>query len=446
MSHVLILSAQEASAPVEGDIAGFRLEVVDSAGGLFDRLRHGEWRATVISLVGHLVDEEIVARAAAEASAGAVFLSTPHPSLQTALLSERVGAMAVLHEPFTVDQLAKGLSEATNEGHEIPLGDATGPDVPLIGSSPAMAAVFGLVARVARSSSTTLISGESGTGKEVVARVLHQEGERASGPFVAVNCAAIPEQLLESELFGHEKGAFTGAVATRQGRFERANGGTLFLDEIGDMSLVLQAKLLRALEERVIERVGGTGERPIDVRVIAATNRALQSEIGLGRFREDLFFRLSVVEIPLPPLRDRDGDIRELALHFARHFAGVHGRPTHSISERALERLEDASWPGNVRELRNVLDRAVLLTTGEVIQSGSLRLGAATPSAASPQSAAAPFGYPESTSLVDVEADHIRRVLVASGGQIGKASGVLGIHRNTLARKVQEYGLDESDV
>jgi len=302
--------------------------------------------------------------------------------------------------------------------------------------------VFETIARVARSTSTVLLTGESGTGKEVVARALHWASDRARGPFVAVNCAAIPEQLLESELFGHERGAFTGAVARRVGRFERANGGTLFLDEIGDMSLVLQAKVLRVLEDRVVERVGGETSDPIDVRVVAATNQELDEATADGRFREDLFFRLAVVELHLPPLRDRGADTRRLALHFAAHFAARHGKTVRAITENALGRLEGAAWPGNVRELRNVMDRAVLLARGDVIRSADLRTGRAAPRGSARSEAGGGVGYSSDLSLEEVESDHIRRVLAALDGHMARAAESLGIHRNTLARKMRQYGID----
>jgi DNA-binding NtrC family response regulator len=300
-----------------------------------------------------------------------------------------------------------------------------------------MARVFDTVARVASSQATVLLTGESGTGKEVVARVLHDAGPRRERPFVPVNCAAIPENLLESELFGHEKGAFTGAVANRVGRFERADGGTLFLDEIGDMSQVLQAKLLRALESRSIEPVGGTGPRAIDVRVIAATNAELGEAMRQGRFREDLYFRLAVVEIPLAPLRDRPEDIRPLALHFAAVAARMHGKPVGAITESALRRLSAYPWPGNVRELRNVLDRAVLLAVGPTLRASHLRLDQASPRTSPRGRTEDRWGYPTSFSLAQVEADHIERVLAASDGHLGRAAEVLGVHRNTLARKLR---------
>jgi DNA-binding NtrC family response regulator len=303
-----------------------------------------------------------------------------------------------------------------------------------------MSEVFEAVAQVSRSSSPVLLTGESGTGKEVVARAIHEASPRARLPFVPVNCAAIPDQLLESELFGHEKGAFTGATGRRRGRFERAHGGTIFLDEIGDMSLMLQAKLLRVLEEGAVEPLGSEAPVPIDVRTVAATNRDLSAAIASGLFREDLYYRLAVVEIAIPPLRVRGRDIRRLALHFASVFARRHGRPVRALSARALESLEAYSWPGNVRELRNVMDRAVMLSRGGVVKVSSLRLGPAAPNAG-PRRAEPADGYRATASLAEVEADHITRVLAATEGNLSRAAEILGIHRNTLARKVKDYAI-----
>ena len=312
----------------------------------------------------------------------------------------------------------------------------------LVGTGPEMAEIFHVLARVASSPATVLVTGESGTGKELIAQAIHWASDRDDGPFVAVNCAAIPEHLLESELFGHERGAFTGAVARRVGRFERANGGTLFLDEIGDMSLVLQAKILRILEERVLERVGSEETMPLDVRVVAATHQNLEQRIADGDFREDLYYRLAVVELHVPPLRERGDDIRELALHYVAHFAKRYARPMEGITEEAIRHLQAYHWPGNVRELRNVLDRAVLLSRGGVLHLSELRLGAASPRAPSRSKIDDITGYPPSISLDEVEADHIRRVLDFTKGHMGNAAEILGIHRNTLARKIREFEID----
>jgi two-component system response regulator HydG len=422
--------------------AGFGVVHVTDLSKLLGRVREGAWAATLLSLSAESVDEAVAKRVAGESSAGALLLSAPGVSLPVALLSQRAGAVALLREPIGVDELARRLLEIADEGTDVPLPTAPdGQEGPLlIGESAAMAEVFETVARVAGSSTTVLLTGESGTGKEVVARAFHAASARAGGPFVPVNCAAIPEQLLESELFGHEKGAFTGATGRRRGRFERADGGTLFLDEIGDMSLVLQAKLLRVLEEGTVEPLGSEAPTTVDVRAVAATNRDLSEAIASGAFREDLYYRLAVVELAIPPLRERGEDIRRLALHFASHFAGRHDRAIRGVTARALESLESYSWPGNVRELRNVMDRAVMLSRSDVIKSSSLRLGPAAPNTG-PRGTLPTEGYRTDVSLAEVEADHIARVLRSVQGHLINAADILGIHRNTLSRKVREYGI-----
>jgi two-component system, NtrC family, response regulator AtoC len=303
--------------------------------------------------------------------------------------------------------------------------------------------VFRMVGRVAPSSATVLILGESGTGKELIARAIHRNSPRASGPFVAINCAAIPENLLESELFGHEKGAFTGAITRKVGRFERASGGTLLLDEIGDMSLALQAKILRALQEREIERVGGEERIPVDVRVVAATHKNLRAAIADGTFREDLYFRLAVVTLPLPRLKDRGSDLELLIRHFVARNAAHYGRDIRAIARSVFDRLREHSWPGNIRELRNVLERAVLVAHGSVLLPEHLPLDQLAPHPADDAPGSPLQGYSPGLSLADVERLHIREVLREVAGHLGRASEVLGVHRNTLTRKVREYGLED---
>jgi two-component system response regulator AtoC len=425
--------------------AGLDFEHATDLPTLLASLERRAAAATLLSLSVPPIDEAVARRIGGEASAGALLISAPSVSLERALLAEDAGAAALLREPIESSELAIALGDLAREGPEValpepPPGDDAG--VELVGESPAMAHVFNTIARVAPSTSTVLLTGESGTGKEVVARALHAASDRSAGPFVAVNCAAIPESLLETELFGHEKGAFTGAVARRRGRFERAHGGTLFLDEIGDMSLLLQAKLLRALEERTVEAVGGERPMPVDVRCIAATNQDLTSAIAAKTFRRDLYFRLAVVELTLPALRERHGDVRRLALHYAVRFAGLHGRTMRAITERALARLDGYDWPGNVRELRNVMDRAVLLSSGDVVRSSSLRLGSSAPHAAPRASQPARSGRLVMATLAEVEADHIASVVRLVGGRMTEAARVLGIHRNTLARKVREHRID----
>jgi DNA-binding NtrC family response regulator len=315
-------------------------------------------------------------------------------------------------------------------------GDEDAGRYALVGQSPAMLEVYKLIARVAPSTATVLIQGESGTGKEVVARAIHANGPKASGPFVALNCAAIPENLLESELFGHEKGAFSGAITRKIGRFELAKGGTLFLDEIADMSLPLQAKILRAVQEREIERVGGGDPIPIDVRLIAASNRELRDAIQQGRFREDLYYRLAVVTVRLPRLAERGGDLALLAAYFARQFGAQYGKSITGFSDRALELLSAHRWVGNVRELRNVIEQAVIVADGDTVLIDHLsdEIRGSEGSLTGTMSG-------ELATLAEAEARHITRVLAHTGGQIGAAATILGIHRNTLTRKIREYGL-----
>jgi len=445
--RLLALTPPGSSEALAGAALASALELVEAPDltSLFQHLSDGAWAATLLSLSIEPVDEAVARRIAQERNSGTLLLSARTVSLERALLMERTGAVALLREPIQESEITSRLVDVAEQGAEIPVpapSTGNGAGQALVGTSPAMASVFEVVARVARSPATVLITGDSGTGKEVTARAIHSASDRKDAPFVAVNCAAIPEHLLESELFGHERGAFTGAVAQRIGRFERAHGGTLFLDEIGDMSLVLQAKILRILEERVLERVGGEESMPIEVRVIAATNQDLSGQIEAGQFREDLYYRLAVVELHLPPLRVRGEDIRALALHLIAQFAARYNRPVEAISEDALARLEEYAWPGNVRELRNVLDRAVLLANGSVIRSGQLRLGIGSPRASARSEDDGVHRYPPTLSLDEVEADHILRVLSFAGGHMGKAAGILGIHRNTLTRKVQEHGIE----
>ena len=302
-----------------------------------------------------------------------------------------------------------------------------------LGRSPRAQAALKVAHQVADSTATVLIQGESGTGKELLARIVHENSRRARGPFVAVNCAAIPETLLESELFGHERGAFTGAAARRLGRFERASGGTLFLDEVGDMSPTMQAKILRVLQEHEIERVGGETPVRVDVRVVAATNRDLEAEVAAGRFRDDLYYRLAVVVVRLPALRERGDDVDLLARRFLEDFAAEHGRPVRLLAPEAAERLRAYTWPGNVRQLRNVVERAVLVAEGEVLRADHL-----PPEVLN--AAVSPNGHGDGgfLPLRELERRHIRLALDLTGGNLGDTARLLGIHRNTLRQKLRQ--------
>jgi DNA-binding NtrC family response regulator len=441
---VLVIGGDAATAAAARDAAREAGMEMRAAASLTDGLRAlGErrWRATLLSVETAGDDTELIRRIAAEANAGALVLVAAAPSLRLAMEAPRLGAAELLAAPVRADDVARILAAAATVAAAVPLPEPGEDDDELVGSSPELLEVFKTVGRIGPSPATVLVTGESGTGKELVARAIHAVSPRAARPFVAVNCAAIPEDLLESELFGHERGAFTGAVARKIGRFERAHGGTLFLDEIGDMSLVLQAKILRALQEREIERVGGEERIPLDVRVVAATHRDLSALIASADFREDLFYRLAVVRLHLPPLRERRGDVRALALHYAARFAHAYARPLRAVGEDALARLEAHAWPGNVRELRNVVERAVLLATGDVLLPEHLELDARA--GAEPPIAAGETlpGWTPELSMAQVEALHIARVLERVGGHFGRASEVLQMHRNTVSRKAMEYGI-----
>jgi Nif-specific regulatory protein len=318
----------------------------------------------------------------------------------------------------------------------------------IVGESPALRAVLGRVEQVATTSSTVLLRGETGTGKEMVARAIHLCSERAERPFVAVNCAALPSELLESELFGHEKGAFTGAVAQRKGRFELADGGTLFLDEIGDLPMEVQVKLLRVLQEREFERVGGSSSIKVDVRLISATNRDLEGMVEAGRFRQDLYYRLNVFPIELPPLRERGDDVLLLAEHFLEKFARQNRRSPLALEPDARAALVTYPWPGNVRELQNALERAAIMARGETLSAAELDFGARAPRpAAAPArtpaspSPAAP-GTPLRARLHEEERQAILRAIEGSGGNIAAAARALGVNRSTLYFRIKKFDLE----
>lgn len=390
-----------------------------------------------------------------------VILITAHGTVDSAVEAIKLGARDYITKPFDHDELQKVIQQAirTEErGRSKFVSPATDRGRHgMIGASTAMRHVFDLVDRVAASPSTVLITGESGTGKELVARALHQASGRRAAPFVQVNCGAIPENLFESELFGHERGAFTGAVSARPGRFELANGGSLFLDEVGELPKDMQVKLLRVLQDRTFDRVGGVRSMTVDVRVIAATNRDLQRDVAAGTFREDLFYRLNVVPLRLPSLRDRPEDIGPLVDHFIERFNLRLGRRVRGLRPEALAALCAAPWRGNIRELENVMERAVLLASSEQLGLGDLigfeasaSSGAASAGAASGAEAEAPdgLGLKEYVRVYTarIERARIQQALVESGGNVTHASRRLEISRKSLQMKMKEYGLrDEPD-
>ncbi len=381
---------------------------------------------------------EVLRRICAHTNGPPVVVLTAFASSENTIEAMRIGAFDHLTKPIGRQELRDLLARmVTRPEAGLLVGGAGGPDGTLIGASDAMRRVQKTIGLAADSAATVLILGETGTGKELVARALHEHGRRKQKPFVAVNCASIPADLLESELFGHKKGAFTGASEDRAGAFRQADGGTLFLDEIGDMPSAMQAKILRALQERIVTPVGGKPV-PVDARVIAATHRDLPSLVEQGGFREDLYYRLNVVPITLPPLRERRADIAALAEHFL-HAAGRQGGPK-QLTTAALDRLLAHSWPGNVRELRNVIERATIMARRDVIDAGDLALA---------QEPAQPLSLQEidlPKAVAKLEEAMIRDTLAACGGNRAEAARRLNINRQLLYTKMQRYGLANGEA
>ncbi|VVM05583.1 Transcriptional regulatory protein ZraR [Methylacidimicrobium cyclopophantes] len=376
---------------------------------------------------------ELLGRIQRRADAPPVAVLTAHATAANTIEAMRLGAFDHLTKPIGRADLARLLGEMLQVKSRSLRNRPEVGTPEFVGSSEAMRKIQKIIGMVADSDATVLVEGETGTGKELVARAIHDHGRRRDKPFVAVNCAAIPAELLESELFGHLRGAFTGAHADRRGAFLEADGGTLFLDEIGDMSLSLQPKILRALQERVIAPIGGK-PMPVDVRVVAATNRDLLERVREGAFRQDLFYRLHVVPIHLPPLRERISDI----LPLAEHFLAPSGK---WLAADAAARLVRHPWPGNVRELRNVMERMAVLVRGKTITAADLDL-------VSEESGPSPFDWPDEdlpSAIARLEEMLIRRALVRSGGNRAEAARVLGIHRQLLYAKIRRYGFDSSE-
>lgn len=367
-----------------------------------------------------------------------VVLMTAYSAVESAVEAMKSGAVDYLIKPLDFDLLKATLTK-TLEHREQGRRDAVAP-VPvegIVGESPAIRRMLEMIHTVAPSEATVLITGKSGTGKELVARAIHNQSRRKDGPWVAVNCAALSENLLESELFGHEKGAFTGADRRRDGRFLQADGGTLFLDEIGEISLLMQVKLLRAIQQREIQRVGGDATLKADVRLVAATNRDLLAEVAAGRFREDLYYRLNVVSIQVPSLQDRREDIPLLAEHFLRIFGERNRKDVKGFTPQAMDMLVKYPWPGNVRELENAVERAVVLLFGSYISERELPL--AVTGAAERAEDALPYPS-DGATLEEVEREAILRMLDCVGDNKSEAAKRLGISRKTLHTKLKRYG------
>jgi DNA-binding NtrC family response regulator len=426
------------------------VEAVASGDLALDRLRDERAEAfdvvlTDLRLPG--ADGVVVLRAALERDPNTcVVVMTAYGSVESAVEAMKSGAFDFVQKPLELEQIELRVARAVE--HRRLLGEvrelraeraAREAGEVIVGDSPALRAAVDLARRVAPTRSTVLITGETGTGKELIAGLIHGASPRAAAPFVKVNCAALPETLLESELFGHERGAFTGADRERVGRFEQASGGTLLLDEIGDMSPATQAKLLRVLQDQEFQRLGGTRTLRTDARIVAATNQDLEEKLRDGRFRDDLFFRLNVIRIEVPPLRKRPEDLIVLAHHFLRRFADGLGRPLRGFSESALERIRAHPWPGNVRELHNAIERAVLMAEGPRIACRDLSLfGERHPPGADGWRPELP---PDGVSLREVERQLVLEALRRKGWVQKDAAALLGISRRKLNYMVQRMGI-----
>jgi two-component system, NtrC family, response regulator HydG len=447
--RVLIIDDDEAHAEAlaEGlESEGYACKIADSGTSGIERLGEETFDAVLTDLKMHDKSGlDVLREAKLLQPDAAVLLITGHGSVETAVDAMRSGAADYLQKPVNVAELRTRLSRAL-EARDLrrdnlelrkQLDERFGLEG-LVGSSQAMRRVFGIVRQVAASTATVLVLGESGTGKELIARAIHANSPRRERAFVPVNCAALSEGLIESELFGHVKGAFTGAFAAKEGRIVHADGGTLFLDEVGDMPLLTQAKLLRVLETREVLPVGGNTARKVDIRLVAATNRDLRTMVRDGTFREDLLFRLQVVTIELPPLRERAGDVPLLIDHFVADLAKQHGRRVRGVSPEARAALVRYAWPGNVRELRNVIENMVLLASGDVLGFDDVPEHVRTTSREPRRGGAYDLA---GRSLAEVERDLIESNLELAGGNREKAAKILGMGERTLYRKIKEYGL-----
>jgi two-component system response regulator PilR (NtrC family)/two-component system response regulator HydG len=416
---------------------GFRVRAVAAGADAIDLLKHDDYDIVLTDLVMDQIDGLAVLAEAQRLHPGIrVVLMTAFASVETAISAIRQGAYDYLSKPFKLAEVTLVLRRAIEDQRLREENQRLREEVgrrysgsTLLGQSRAMQPVFEQIAAVAASDATVLLIGESGTGKELAARAIHWNGSRRTRPFVAVNCAAIPDTLLESELFGHERGAFTGAERRRRGLFSEANGGTLFLDEIADMSLSLQAKLLRALQERTIRPVGGNEEIRLDVRVISATNRDLVARVQSGSFREDLYYRLSVIPIRLPSLRERTEDVPLLARHFLDRVAAALGKRFDGFTEEALTWLSSQRWPGNVRQLENVVERAATLAKTSSITAADLSVETMVPGG--PGSGVRP-------TLGELEREYVDRILSETQGDKNAAARILGISVRTLQRMFKE--------
>jgi len=421
--------------------AGYRVCEAEDGDIALALLKQHEYALMLLDMRMQRIDGmRVLAQVAKSSSQLPVIMVTAFSSVETAVEAMRQGAFDYLTKPVDVDQLLlvveralchREIISSTDPEHDSPPLELAG----FVGSGPQIQELRRTLALVAPTEATVLIQGESGTGKELLAAAVQRNSLRADRPFIKLNCAALHENLLESELFGHEKGAFTGAANQRQGRFELADGGTLFLDEIGDMSLTTQAKVLRVIQQGEFERLGGTETHRVDVRIVAATHRDLRRMCDKGTFRQDLYFRLAVVPLEIPALRERPQDIPELVDHFVQRYAERNRKQIDRVSPAALEKLCSWEWPGNIRELENCIERAVILCPGEEISLQELPAGLRD---LAPAAGTVP---PVGTSLKEMERQLILQTLEQTGGNRTRAAEILGVTRQTLQNKIREYGL-----
>jgi DNA-binding NtrC family response regulator len=420
--------------------AGYAVTCAESGEGALDQVRTQDFDVILLDLkMPGIGGMEVLRRIRESGAEAEVVILTGHPDVDSAITAMKLGAYDYLTKPFKLAELEEVLRRASERKHLQQentalrrMVDQREPPPVIVGQSPAMKTLLETVQRIAASDANVLIQGESGTGKGLVARRIHETSARRRGPFLVINCGGFQDPLLESELFGHEKGAFTGATSVKQGLFEVAEGGTLLLDEVGEMSPAMQSKLLQVLDTRELRRVGGTRMYRVDVRIVAATNKDLSQEVQAGRFREDLFYRLNVVSLTLPALRERREDIPLLIEHILNRFGGT-GYAAKTISPEASQLLGEYPWPGNVRELANAMERLVILAPGPVVTPEDL-----------PPNIRAPIGPPQGptsgpASLSEMERVHIARVLSETGGKKMRAARLLGIDIKTLNQKIKRY-------
>ena len=424
---------------------GYSVESVESGEACLDHVRRHGYDVIVLDIWLPGLDGLATLRKLRERKVDSeVIMISGHGNIESAVRAIKLGAFDFIEKPLSLDKTVlvarNALRQRRLEAENRVLREHVDRELIMVGNSSTMDNLREQIAKAAPTNGRVLVYGENGTGKELVARSVHATSHRAAGPFVEVNCAAIPEELIESELFGYTKGAFTGAVTSRAGKVEMADGGTLFLDEVGDMSLKTQAKVLRVLQEQVVERLGGSGGVRVDVRVLAATNKDLRSAIDAGAFRDDLFFRLNVIPIYVPPLRERRSDIEPLAEHFLAEFARQYGHRAKGLDKAALTVLRSHDWPGNVRELRNVLERLAIMVPGETILSQDLSF---LPDGRRKSEEADLSGSVLTLHKAreGFERDYIINALVAQRGNISRTAEALGVERSNLYRKMRAFGI-----